>query len=481
MKKTKTTVTLTDTDIRLFQAEMTQGKGTVTFCDIRSVVSCSDDDIAALFKDMVAFLPVSPEEILFLVPRRSVVLKQMTFPSRDPDEIEDMLGLQLVNNIPYPIGDVSYRHVVLDRDDDDNSRVLAMIIHKNVSLRYCRILQKAGVNNGKLVLNSFGLSGWFAYQQRASAAGDHHPAMVVNVNSGYSEICFCRGKDLFFSRSIPYGEEHLLSMDIAELDDQVRLSLESYQRERLGPEVRKMLILSTAKGRTILKERFEEELGLPVTIFNPSDNIFCAPSMNKSVLRACRPTSITAEIGLLLSETKGLVNLTPGEVYEAKQKRKEKRRVVKCVALLLIAAALGISGQLVDIYKKGRSLETLKGEIARLQPRLEEARRKQRSIAFFDQKFGNYSFIPDLIDELTRLTPEEISFRTLSLNEERGLTIQGYAETHAGINDFQARLIRSERFHDVDLKFATKRKIAKMSVMDFKIVSRLNGYQEGGL
>ncbi|MCK4881625.1 MAG: PilN domain-containing protein, partial [Candidatus Omnitrophica bacterium] len=272
----------------------------------------------------------------------------------------------------------------------------------------------------------------------------------------------------------------LLLADIAELTDQVQLSLESYQRERLGPDVRNMLILSTAKGRTALKERFEDELGISVGICDPSDNIFCAPDLNKSALQACQPTSITAEMGLLLSETKGLVNLTPGEVHEAKQKKKEKHRIVEFVSLLLIAAALGISGQLVDIYKKGKVLGTLKGEIARLQPQLEEAGRKQRAVAFFDQKLSNYSFIPDLIDELTRLTPEEISFRTLSLDEERGLVIQGYAETHAGINDFQARLIRSERFHDVDLKFATKRKIANMPVMDFKIVSRLNGEEEGG-
>ena len=52
--------------------------------------------------------------------------------------------------------------------------------------------------------------------------------------------------------------------------------------------------------------------------------------------------------------------------------------------------------------------------------------------------------------------------------------VQGYARAHAGINDFQARLIRSKRFHDVDLRFATKRKIANMPVMDFKIVLQLS-------
>ena len=148
--------------------------------------------------------------------------------------------------------------------------------------------------------------------------------------------------------------------------------------------------------------------------------------------------------------------------------------MAKFLLLLFIAVILSGSGQLVDIHKKRVYLESLKSEIDRLQPQLKEARRKMQLVEFFDQKLKNYSFIPNLIDELIHLTPEEISFKTVSLDQQRNLMMQGYAQTHAGINDFQTRLIQSNRFHDVDLKFATKRKIANMPVMDFKIVSQLS-------
>jgi len=79
------------------------------------------------------------------------------------------------------------------------------------------------------------------------------------------------------------------------------------------------------------------------------------------------------------------------------------------------------------------------------------------------------------------VTPEEISFRALSLDKQGHLVIQGYARSHAGINDFQEELIRSDKFQDVDLRFATKRKIANVPVIDFKIAFQLGESKERAL
>jgi hypothetical protein len=56
--------------------------------------------------------------------------------------------------------------------------------------------------------------------------------------------------------------------------------------------------------------------------------------------------------------------------------------------------------------------------------------------------------------------------------------VQGYSQTQAGINDFQSKLIQSSQFHDVNLLFATNRKIGNMSVMDFKIAMQLHDDQK---
>jgi len=82
---------------------------------------------------------------------------------------------------------------------------------------------------------------------------------------------------------------------------------------------------------------------------------------------------------------------------------------------------------------------------------------------------------------LPSLTPEDISFRTLSLDGQGNLVIQGYAKNNSDISDLQARMIRSPGFEDIDLKFSTKRRLANMPVMDFKIASKLTAGGEGAL
>ena len=79
----------------------------------------------------------------------------------------------------------------------------------------------------------------------------------------------------------------------------------------------------------------------------------------------------------------------------------------------------------------------------------------------------------DVIHELYKLTPKEISFSSLQLDEKGVLTIQGYAEASASVNSFQEKLVKSPLFTDVSLQYATKRKIFNMDVTDFKIMAQL--------
>ena len=80
----------------------------------------------------------------------------------------------------------------------------------------------------------------------------------------------------------------------------------------------------------------------------------------------------------------------------------------------------------------------------------------------------------DLINELTSIVPEEISFRSLYLDESGGFTIHGYAQSSSSVNDFQVNLVKSSFFQDVNRQFSTKRRIFNMDVTDFKITSTLN-------
>jgi len=478
MKKTVTTIEVTDSEIKLLQVQKGRGIYTIIFSDVQPVISSSEEDLADCLRRMVALLPVDSDEFILLVPRRLVILRQMTFPSDHYEEIQDMIGLQLINNIPYPVEDIMYQHHMLEKDGKGKSRVLAIIILKEVSQRYCRLLQQVGIKDGRLTLSSFGIQQWLVYQEKVHKVHNSQPTMMINIDTQHCEICFCHNKNLYFSRTIPYGREYLALGESKELIDQIKLSLEAYQKEQLGPVLTKILILSAHNEGEVLKECINREMDITVKVLKPLYGISGLSSSQSAVLRLEKPCSLTAGLGLILSNTSNVINLAPVEIHEEKQKREQRQKLVKFVCLLLIAAVLSVFGQFIDMHKNKTTLKSLKSELANLQPQLQAAREKIQFVQLYDQKLKRSNFIPDVIDRLNRVTPQGITFRTLSLRRDGNLIIQGYAKTNAGINDFQSRLIRSPGFHNVDLKFATKRRVANMPVMDFKIASQLGSGEE---
>ncbi|MBN1869065.1 MAG: PilN domain-containing protein [Candidatus Omnitrophica bacterium] len=480
MKKAITAIEITSTDIKLFQSRMMQGKDVITFCDVYPVNADSDEEVINRLKEMMSSLPDRVHDPFLVVPRRNVILRQVKFPSDDLCEIEDMIGLQLLDKIPYPVEDVIYRHLLLDKDDQGFSRILVAIIQKSVVNRYYRIMHRAGIKEGRLTLSCLGVLGWLNYQKKMRKNLSTEPIALLNIDARNTEICFCSEGKLFFSRNILYGRECLRSRAQEEFIKEIRLSLEAYHKDHLGPCINKVLILSKPSEGAALSTTLEAACGRPVEMADPLDGIFCAVDV-KGNPKSLGETSIIAPAGIMLSDTKHWVNLSPREVHDFRRKKSERRRLAGKCMLLVVAVSLIVCGQVIDIHKKCAYLRSLKDEISRLQPGLEEIARKKQLAASFDRRMNNFRFIPELMDELNHLTPVEVTYRTLSLDQKRNVWIQGYAETHADITEFQARLIQSSCFSDVDLKFATKRTMANKPVMDFKIALQLGHNQGDGL
>jgi Tfp pilus assembly PilM family ATPase len=481
IKKIITIVEITDAHIKLLQARKARGKPVIKFCDIRLIERCPDEEVEKVWKEMVAALPAVPVELIIIVPRRLVILRQMRLPSRHDEEIRDMVGLQLVNNLPFPVEDVVYQHHILEQGDDGYSRILVTVMNREVSRRYGRLTRAAGVKDGQLTFSSLGILEWSAPREQGKKPASQQSVMVVHVDAKHCEICFCHHQKLFFSRSVPWERENWTPEAASNLVDQLKRSLVSYHQEHLGPPVEKTSILSADQGvGALLKDLLERELEMPAEVVDPWSRT--ARSLKESPGKPLGDIcSMIPALGFLSSNAKNLINLMPGEIQVAEQVRTRRLRTAKFVVLFLAATVFSMSGPFVDVYKKEKFLSQLKTQRELTRPQLTEALKKIRFIQFFDQKFQDGIFIPDLVRELAQVTPDNISFRAVSLDKQGQLIVEGSAQTHADINDFQTGMIQSSYFQDVDLMFATKRRVANMEMVDFKIASRLGDHTGGGL
>ncbi|MCB9747411.1 MAG: pilus assembly protein PilM [Candidatus Omnitrophica bacterium] len=464
-----TTVEITDSHVKIYQSRGAKTGSSVGYCEVRALRSQSDEEISNVLIESRFPKNISKDKLTVVLPRKSVILKQIKLPSHDFEEIKKMVALQLVSLIPYALDEVVYDFHVLEKDSGGYTKVLVVVVNKDVCRRYINIFQRAGVVFDKFVLSSLGMLQWLQHQQ----VDIKMPSVFVDVDYSHCEIGFVYQKTLLFSRSINYGAKDFSSDNMLGLIDQLQRSLAAYHKEGMGSEPQRIFLIINVMEKDALKERLEREFKKPVEILSGFEKFSFARNVNINQIRNQGGVSLAVGLGMLLKEPQKMMSLFPAEIQEGKRIKGRRRSWVIFFLLLLIN--LGLFSVLPTLHwqQKEKYLKQLENEIQSIKPQIEEEKKKKQFVEIFYQELKRRIIIVDLIHELNKLTPNDISFRSLLLDDNGSFTIQGYAQTSTGVNDFQSRLVRSAIFNEVNLQFATKRKIFNMEVTDFKIISKL--------
>lgn len=481
-KNILTIIEITDTHVKFIQARAARGLRLVSACNIRALHHFTDEEITNALIEMARLTSVSSDHLIVLIPRRFTILKQLRLPSHEEAEIKKMAGLQLVSQIPYSLEDVIYEYSVIEKEHSGYTQVLAIVVHKDVTDRYLKLLGKMGLHPARLTLSSLGLLGWWNNQEHKSKGtgqalhqkGAGQVVGLINIDSAQTEICFFHQKNLLFSRSINYGAKDLKGDNLTGLLSQMELSLQAYAKENMGPAMTKIVVLSSSPEAVVLKEKLAEKFPIPMEIMSPAENIPLQKGITLPAGIEEQGISLAAGFGILTGEIKKSVNLLPAEVHDTKKIKHRKQQWIQFIFLFLLTSSLGFSILGIKYLRTLKVWQGVDEQAEKLKSKAAEAKKTIEFFNSFDQKFKERVFAADLIEELYTLTPEDISFRSLQLDERGLFTIQGYAEAAGSVNSFQARLLKSPAFKEVNLQFATKRKIFNMEVTDFKITCQLN-------
>jgi len=465
-----TIIEITDNFVKFTQARMQGGRPQVVRCIERRLKENSDAELSRVLLETVRGKSVEPERLVFAVSRRFVIIKYMKLPSLKDAELHKMVGLQLVNQIPFSLEEVIYDYHLIKKDSDGYSHVQAIVVNKAITSRYLKVLNEAGIKSARMTLSSLGILGWGENYLKQVKDSSSFPVLFVNLDYKHIEIIFMQGKKLLFSRSINYGECDLNAEGIQEISRQLQMSISAYKQDQMGADIKKVVLISKVSEVESLKEAVQQLLGLIVVTTQPFQYI----TYKKSILANNNfISSMSVPLGLLFTPVKEMINLTPVEVYVGKHQTMMRKNWAAFFILLIMVFGLAVSVFWVDVNFKEKQLAELIAQRKTFGPQLKHIKQRSLFINEFNKELAKRVYIPQLIDLIYSQTPPDISFRSIILDGNNKLTLQGYAQTSKGINTFQERLVRSPEFHSVNLQFATKRRIFNIEVTDFKIVADL--------
>ena len=462
-------VELTKNYIKCLEVREFSGyKETVAF-DCYVLEDENDEQVVRILSDISRKKPSLRKKVRLVFPRHQVILKHLKMPSHDKWEIEKMLPLQLANMIPYAIEDVYFDYDLLEKDTEGFSRVLVAIANRESLQRYFRVFKMAGFEIAHVLLTSSGLQGWFNRFVLESQQQLSGPVVLLNIDESYSEICFCAQDKFFSSRSIHYGAETILER-FSDFIKEVQLSVDAYSQKRQGPELKGFLVVGRSEMTSQVSARLKDHFALPFLECDELDLDSSGGSLySKEFSR--KNISVTACLGLK-DLTQG-IDLIPEEIHLSRIRTKMISLAVSFCFLLLLSGCLLVSFFVQDIYFKQSELNQLQSLSSSVEPMIDRGREYTDRFQALSRFRQNEVNVLECIDGLFVLTPEEVSYRSFYLDEERRIVIQGYSKSSLAVNTLQESLVRSDLFENVNLEFATKRRMYSQEVIDFKIVMKL--------
>jgi len=472
-QENRTSLEITETHIKLLQAKGSRGGLTIQACDIRRLSIPSDEETTKILSVLVTQWHLRHQLVIAVIPRRFCILRHLTLPSHDDKEIQKMIGLQIINQVPYSREDIIYDYVIVKKEENGYSKVLIVIVHRDVVQRYLRMLQKVGIHPQKVTVSSLGLLRWWEHVQKKDETTEKLGTALINIDEVDSEICFCFTGHLLFSRHIQLGARELHPEHMDNFFQQIDLTIKSYQKDKMGPEIERFIVISTLAEAALLRDRLSTEYKKNVEIFSPLESLPSSLKTEHMSLWERSGYSIAVGLGIIFSDIGKLLNFVPTELKDSKMIALSRRKWLKLGTLVTVVIVLCVSILWLDVYKQDFQLSQIQNKVKMLKIEATDAEKKIQLVTFVEESIQKRVIIADIISELYRLTPDDIAFRSLSLTEQGLMTIQGFSKTRTGVNNFQNQLVNSSLFKEVTLQYASRSAMFGKELTDFKITFQL--------
>jgi len=421
----------------------------------------SDEQVSHLVAEILKKQKVNAKYVLVSVPRNQVTVRNLVLPSQNPEEIVQMVDLNIGRIVPYRKDEIAFGHQVLGRDEVGYTRVMVGIAPIAGLRKQSAILEKAGLYIENFVLSSFG--SWCRATGLCHSEIKNDTYILLDIDSDCADFMIFNREGLLFSRSISSSvASDASSLEMVKLIGEIKQSLVIFQNEEMSRKPAK-IFLTGAPAVLQFEGAISEELGLPVIV------VPVVSSEHKDAGGLPASVSFSAVASLLQDSPSKMLTFGIPEI-QIRQALKEKTRELTIlgtmgVYFLCIFFLLFLS----RIYSQSAYLSKLSRGIKELERTTGDLVERERTVEFVKDILQRRSFLPVFISQLYEITPMEIAFTYVNLDKSGTATLRGQSVQLSDVFKFITKLESSPYFKDVSTKYTRTRKLREKEVTDFEV------------
>lgn len=462
-------IDLNEEFLKIVHVRITGLKREVANLISREVRGMADDDVTAFIAQTVTDLKLANPRTFIGVPLHAVITRSIEIPSRDPEEIREIVSLQASRHTPYSRSEIIIDTLTLGIVRENYTKVLLVIVPRELVTRQTKIIERANLRLEKVLFPPEGICQ--ACSKILGIENSDAATAVVHMDTTFTSFTVIQRNKVLFVRGISIGAEHLLEEKDIYSDrfvDELQKSLESYVMDEAGPKPSQLLLTGVAAETTDLDDLFSETLHIPIrhqTYFNH----FAISDKAKEVASSSKLISFFNLIAPLLLFDKVKLDLVSEDRKLKMQLEKRGRDMMKTGIFMMVFLALVFVLVAAKVYFKSTYLANLKSRYKTAESDAKQLEQQFLKTQVIKDYLGNRGRSLETLIELYDVLPKDLRLSDIKYEDGERFAVKGTSKTMASVFAFVSNLDKSSKFKNVKTKYVTTRNEDGVDVADFEI------------
>ncbi len=476
--KDKICVAIEDENLRLAHLKNSSGIDQVAHIASRDIRGLPEDEIPKIIKTILADFKVKKASTICAIPSSVTTTKNIEIPSVNPEEIKSIINLQAGRHTPFSREEIVIDYLSIGVFQRNYSKILLVIINRSSIKKQINILEAVGLEVDKILLVPEAIS--FLYSHVCAESAAKGPMGIIDISDQETDFSIAFQSKVIACRSIPVGMK-LLEEDAQnarnKLLDELKSSVESYRSEDI--EQMPLSYVLTCDNEIIkeLQPQLKDKLQAEVNIVSYLDNLKVSSDI-KEKIEELGGGSFLSVVAPMVHAKDCQMDFLPEEIKIKKSIEQQGKEVAKCgifsVVLLICLSLMFIS----KLHFKSSALNELKRRHAPKRQEVQELEEVFNKTLIIKDYLNSRLTALDILDELYRLVPNEIYFKSITLDETGKIILQGTSESMSTVFSLVDPLEDAELFKNVKTTSTTATKERGKDVSAFEMSLRLEGTKE---
>ncbi|MDD5097204.1 MAG: PilN domain-containing protein [Candidatus Omnitrophica bacterium] len=402
-------------------------------------------------------------DVAVVLSRNKITVRRVDLPSQDPKEIEQMLGLYLIRQIPYHKEEVFWAYQNLGFDGISNSHLILAVALKNVFKSIVNSFVPINILPESIYMSSQGLVHYVteAAKNKIELPNSY---MILDIDVNYSDLVLVHNHKLGSSVVISQGAEQLKNpLEKDKFIAEFKQALVALNNEIPDARCEKLFLTGVSSSQTEIGEIISRnELNLKTQYLSTKE-------YDNFLASGLKDISLSAVLGFSTQVSKDDLKFTLPEIQIKKEmKFKVQQLLILGVGLIYILIMLG-GMALVRLAQQQSYATDLKNRVAVLSKNAKELEDITTKLKIARQYVDVKSSALTYLNGLNRLCPDNIVITNYNWELGKAFTIRGYAQAIPDILDFANTLGSSETFKGAQNRYTRRRKLKDKDVVDFEI------------